>query len=199
MTDETKGPIAEREVRDGLFTPGGPGGPGRPPLIPTADDIRIAKHVCRLGATDQEIAAALGRDISVIKRWQVEHEEFSLACKIGGDMADNRVERSLFQRAVGGTRSGWREQATKDGDVVKLEWEEEVLGDTAAATRWLEARKRKDWGVKSVHVHEGDFEVRDSRSTLAIIIARQLKAAATGALVDGGTGTAIEEANDEPS
>jgi hypothetical protein len=176
MTDEAKGPIEEREFRDGMFVPGGKGGPGRPPLVPTEDDIRVAKNVARLGGTDLEIAVALGRDISVIKRWMVTHENFSLACKVGGDMADNRVERSLYQRAVGGTRAGYREAVTKDGDIVKLEWEEEVLGDVAAASRWLEARQRKDWGVKSVIQHEGELEVRNSRATLASVVARALKA-----------------------
>ena len=95
-------------------------------------------------------------------------------------MADARVERGLYQRAVGGTRKGFREQVTKDGDIVELNWEEELPPDTAAASRWLESRKRKDWGVKSVIQHEGDLEVRDSRSALAMLVARQLKAAAQG-------------------
>jgi hypothetical protein len=43
--------------------------------------------------------------IGVTKRtiitWRAEHEEFREATEIGKDIADNRVERSLYERAVG--------------------------------------------------------------------------------------------------
>lgn len=182
MTDEAKGPIEDREVReprDGLFTPGGPGGPGRPAVPPTPEQCHQAKMACQLGATDLELASILGVSVPTIKKWQVTNEQFSFACRVGGDMADARVERALFQRAIGGTRKGTREATTKDGDVVELEWSEEVLPDVAASSRWLEARKRKDWGVKSVHTHEGEIEVRNSRATLASVVARAIKANST--------------------
>lgn len=157
-----------------LFQPGWEGGPGRPASEPTPEHCRVAKHACRLGATDLELANILGVDVSVIKRWQVTDESFSHACKVGGDMADARVERGLYQRAVGGVRSGKKEVATKDGDVVELNWEEEVLPDTAAASRWLESRKRKDWGLKSIVEHQGELEVRNSRATLASLVSRHM-------------------------
>jgi hypothetical protein len=203
MTDEAKGPSHEREVRQGMFVPGGNGGPGRPYTPPTPEQCRLAKHVCRLGATDQDIAAALDVSSATIKKWQVMDEDFSFACKVGGDMADARIERALFQRAAGGTRTGWREQVTKSGEIVTLSFEEELPPDTAAASRWLESRKRKDWGVKSVIHHEGDLEVRDSRSALAMLVARQLKAAAQSQALEAPAteGEFVEvhadEANDE--
>lgn len=169
MTDEPKD---EDRLLGELFTRGGPGGPGMPASVPTEEQCRIAKKVCRLGATDLELASILDRDVATIKRWMVTDEAFSHACKVGGDMADARVERGLYQRAVGGVRKGWREQATKDGDVVMLNFEEEVLPDTAAASRWLESRKRKDWGVKSVNTDDGEHEQRDSRSLLGQLIGR---------------------------
>lgn len=167
----------EKERPHYQFQPGHPGGPGEPPSVPTPDDIRQAKHVCRLGATDQELATILGRDVATVKRWMITDEAFSHACKVGGDLADARVERGLYSRAVGSVRKGTREQATKDGDIVELQWTEEVLPDVAAASRWLEARKRKDWGIKSVVEHQGDLEVRNSRSTLGQLVARAIKAA----------------------
>lgn len=89
-------------------------------------------------------------------------------------MADARVERGLYQRAVGGTKWSKREAITKDGDVVTLESTEEVLPDTAAASRWLESRKRKDWGLKSIVEHQGELEVRNSRATLASLVSRHM-------------------------
>lgn len=157
-----------------LFQPGWEGGPGRPASEPTPEHCRVAKHACRLGATDLELANILGVDVSVIKRWQVTDESFSHACKVGGDMADARVERGLYQRAVGGTKWSKREAVTKEGDVVTLESTEEVLPDTAAASRWLESRKRKDWGLKSIVEHQGELEVRNSRATLASLVSRHM-------------------------
>lgn len=161
-------------LKEHQFQPGCPGGPGEPPSVPTAEQCTLAKKVCRLGATDLELASILGRDVATIKRWMVTDEAFSHACKVGGDMADARVERGLYQRAVGGTKWSKREAITKDGDVVTLESTEEVLPDTAAASRWLESRKRKDWGLKSIVEHQGELEVRNSRATLASLVSRHM-------------------------
>lgn len=162
------------EDKPQLFQTGGPGGPGRPASLPTPEQCRIAKHSCRLGATDQELAAILDVDVSVIKRWQVTDEQFSHACKVGGDMADARVERGLYIRAVGATKKSTREAVTKDGDIVELVSIEEVMPDTAAASRWLESRKRKDWGLKSIVEHQGELEVRNGRATLASLVSRHM-------------------------
>ena len=170
MTDEAK-PVERPSYQ---FQPGWAGGPGEPPSEPTENEIRLAKHVCRLGATDQELAAALNRDVATVKRWMITYEAFSHACKVGGDLADARVERGLYQRAVGGIKKGMREQVTKSGEIVELEYWEDLPADTAAASRWLEARKRKDWGVKSVVEHQGELEVRNSRATLGSLVARHL-------------------------
>lgn len=183
MTDEAKGPASDRELirepRGGLFARGGPGGPGQPPSVPTPEQCRIAKKVCRLGATDQELASVLEISVETLKRWMVTDEEFSLACRVGGDMADARVERGLYNRAVGLKRTIKKEALSKDGEIVELITIEELAPDVAASSRWLEARKRKDWGVKSVHTHEGEIEVRNSRATLASVVARAIKANST--------------------
>lgn len=167
LTDEKKDPN-----RDHLFQPGHAGGPGRPPLVPTPEQCRQAKTACQLGATDLELSAILGVSVPTIKRWQVTDETFAFACKVGGDMADARVERALFSRAIGGTKKGVREALTKAGEIVALEWEEDMPADPHAASRWLEVRQRKDWGLKATLTHEGDIEVRDSRSALEKLVGR---------------------------
>lgn len=164
---------------DDPFAPGGVGGPGRPPTPPPSpEQCRLAKHACKLGATDQDLCAILGVGMDVLRRWMVTDEQFSHACKIGGDMCDARVERALFSRAVGFTRKITKEQVTKDGDVVELLTLEEVAPDTAAASRWLDARKRKDWGIKSVIEHDGDLRVTDGRRALSDLVNRHAPKAA---------------------
>ena len=60
-----------------------------------------ALHLCRLGATDHDLALAFHASVSMIKRWAATHAEFRAALKVGKEAADQRVERSLYQRAVG--------------------------------------------------------------------------------------------------
>jgi hypothetical protein len=60
-----------------------------------------ALHLCRLGATDHDLALAFHASVSMIKRWAATRAEFRAALEVGKEAADQRVERSLYQRAVG--------------------------------------------------------------------------------------------------
>lgn len=163
----------DRERPPYEFQPGCEGGPGRPPVAPpTPEQCRLAKKSAQLGATQQEMASMLGVTMHVFKRWLITDEAFSHACRIGGDLADARVEHALFSRAVGFTRKTTREAVTKDGDIVDLLTVEEVAPDTAAASRWLDARKRADWGLKSVIEHDGELRVTDGRRALSELAKR---------------------------
>src|SRR5262249_34231187 len=73
---------------------------GRPSLY-RAVYVRIAERLCVLGATDKDLAAAFGVGLTTIERWQAKHPAFRGALKIGKSAADERVARSLYQRAVG--------------------------------------------------------------------------------------------------
>jgi hypothetical protein len=54
-----------------------------------------------LGAKDVEVARFLPVDPSTIYLWRIQHPEFSESMKIGKALPDDRVERSLYQRACG--------------------------------------------------------------------------------------------------
>jgi hypothetical protein len=108
----------------------------------------IAKAMCRMGATDQEVADELGVDTTTIWRWRSKHEEFCKAMKVGKEIADDRVERSLFQRAV-----GYSFKAVKvmqhNGVAMRADYVEHVPPDVAAAKHWLNNRRPKDWREKT--------------------------------------------------
>lgn len=53
------------------------------------------------GATDAEIAEAFGISVRTLHRWKQDHESFSQALMAGKDQADAKVERKLYERAVG--------------------------------------------------------------------------------------------------
>src|SRR6516162_841692 len=61
----------------------------------------IARKCCGRGMTDIEVADMLGIGLATLYRWKAEHPAFSRVFKLGKAGADDRVERSLYSRAVG--------------------------------------------------------------------------------------------------
>lgn len=116
-----------------------------------------AKKLARLGATDQEIADFYEVDVRTIYRWKNAHPEFCQALKVGKDEADDRVERSLFQRAVGYEQDEVKifMPAGKD-EPVYAPFRAKIAPDTTAAIFWLKNRRPADWRDKQTLEHEGE-------------------------------------------
>lgn len=113
-----------------------------------------ARKLCELAATDEEIAAFFDVSARTIYRWQVNHPEFCHALKVGKAAADDRVERSLFHRAVGYTFEGEKVFQHK-GEIVRATVTEHVPPDTTAIIFWLKNRRREDWRDVQDHKHSG--------------------------------------------
>jgi hypothetical protein len=77
--------------------------PGRPPRYHPDIHPKAAKALCAKGATIAELAAAFSVAISTIWLWKTSHPEFFESCRLGLEVATDRVERSMFERAVGYT------------------------------------------------------------------------------------------------
>lgn len=60
-----------------------------------------AKKLSNFGATDREIAEFFEVAESTIYLWKLEHEDFSESLKLGKGVADERVKRALYHRALG--------------------------------------------------------------------------------------------------
>ena len=104
----------------------------------------LAEKVAKLGATDKEIADVLDITVRQLYRFRNQHPEFAEALKVGKDVADERVERALFHRAIGFTVK--REKLFNNGDhVIRAEYEEEVLPDVTASLAWLNNRQPDRW------------------------------------------------------
>src|SRR6478609_4923976 len=73
---------------------------GRPTLFKPAF-VGQARKLAALGATDQEMADFFEIDVRTLHRWKHDHEEFCHSLKTGKEVADERVERSLYQKAIG--------------------------------------------------------------------------------------------------
>lgn len=120
---------------------------------PTSYDPEFAKQaekLCKLGATDADLADFFGVHIRTVANWKAAHSEFLQALKAGKDEADDRVERSLYQRAVGYSCDAVKifmpANALKP---VYAEFVEHHAPDTTAAIFWLKNRRPDQWRDKA--------------------------------------------------
>lgn len=121
--------------------------------------VKQAQALCKLGATDAELADFFGVSVRTIYAWQSKYNEFLQALKAGKDEADDRVERSLYQRAI-----GYEYDAVKifnaSGDPLVVPYREKCPPDTTAAIFWLKNRRKDKWRDVQQHEHGGvgDFD-----------------------------------------
>ena len=106
--------------------------------------IAQAEKLCKLGATDIEIADFLEVDVRTLYRWKGENPEFCQALKAGKDVADERVERSLFSRA-NGYEHDEVDIRVIGGEVVQTPIRKFYPPDTTAAIFWLKNRRPAEW------------------------------------------------------
>ena len=117
---------------------------GRPsPYKP--EFARIAGRLCRNGATDIEVADILGISVRTFYRWCLLHDEFTAAVRVGKGAADDRVERALYQRAVGYEHVAEKIVTPKGGGHVVVPYMVHVPADVRAALHWLAIRRPKPW------------------------------------------------------
>ena len=116
---------------------------GRPSKFKPAF-IEQAEKLCRLGATDIEIADFFEVDVRTLYRWKGEQEEFCQALKAGKDVSDERVERSLFARA-NGYEHDEVDIRVLNGEIMQTPIRKFYPPDTTAAIFWLKNRKPERW------------------------------------------------------
>jgi hypothetical protein len=109
--------------------------------------ISQAEKLCKLGATDQEVADFFEVDVRTLYRWKGEHEAFCQALKAGKDVADDRVERSLFSRANGYEHDEVDIRVIGQ-EIVQTPIRKFYPPDTTACIFWLKNRRPDDWRDK---------------------------------------------------
>ena len=75
--------------------------------------------LCRLGATDKDLANFFGVAESTVHKWKKDFSEFSESIKEGKEQSDLNVANSLYQKALN--------------------------GDTTAMIFWLKNRRKDNW------------------------------------------------------
>lgn len=119
-----------------------------------------AKALCERGATDLELADHFGIASSTLYTWKHAHPEFSEAIKAGKEAADERVERSLYHRAVGYSFDAVKILVDK-GQPVYAPYREHVPPSDTAAIFWLKNRRPKEWREKQEVEHTVPKELQD--------------------------------------
>lgn len=130
---------------------------GRPTEYKSEYCVQVEK-LCKLGATDKEIADFFEVDESTINRWKLEYSEFCESIKKGKTLADANVADRLYQRAMGYTHDAVKifpsggETEDKEGNKVKgpliVPYQEHYPPDTVAAIFWLKNRQKDKWRDK---------------------------------------------------
>lgn len=144
------------------------------PVVATAEEIKakmgrptkykpeyalVASALCKRGATDAELAEEFDVSTVTIWRWTVAHDDFRKACLSEKAGFDERVVRSLAQRAIGYSYSS-EKVFNFQGSIVRAAVTEHVPPDVSAIKHWLANRCPNEWREavqRQEHGNPGDF------------------------------------------
>ncbi len=114
--------------------------------------VGIAKKLCAQGFTDPQLAEFFEVNPISIQRWRAEHEDFCIATARSKELADDMVEASLFQRAVGYSHKAVKIFMPAGAEKpVMAPYVEHHPPDTTAARLWLLNRRPKAWRDRIEH------------------------------------------------
>jgi hypothetical protein len=105
-----------------------------------------AEKLCGLGATDQEMADFFDVDVRTLYNWKHSQPAFFQALKSGKEASDERVERSLYQRAIGYEQDEVKIFMPANAAApVYAPFRAKIAPDVTAAIFWLKNRRREQW------------------------------------------------------
>lgn len=137
MAAENKAPVISSKPEGYVF--------GRPTKY-RPEFATQAEKLCALGATDADLADFFEVNVRTIWDWSCQREDFSLALRAGKDALDERVERSLYQRAVGYTFDSVKIFMPAGAkEPIHAPYREHIPPDPGAAKLWLCNRRPEKW------------------------------------------------------
>jgi len=125
--------------------------PKTDPLPPQTEYLpqfaTAAEKLCKLGATDLDLAEAFDVSDRTIRRWRLAHEDFAQACKAGKALWDDGVEEALRRRATGYDYMSEKIYC-EGGKVTRVKIIEHIPPDGWSAFKWLVNRRPDQWRDK---------------------------------------------------
>lgn len=123
-----------------------------------------AEKLCKLGATDQELADFFEVDVSTINNWKIDFPLFFESIKKGKILADSNVAERLYQRALGFEHDSEEIKVVSDGNnlgshIERVPIKKIYPPDPTAAIFWLKNRQPEKWRDKQEVQHSLDPEV----------------------------------------
>lgn len=151
---------------------------GRPPKYNPEKHVPQVEELSGSGMTLAQIAIAMDLAVSTVCKWRDDHPEFSVALNRGKDATDDRVERSLYERAM-----GYSHPAVKivviAGKVVEAPYIERYPPDPTSMIFWLKNRRPAEWRERQEITHSGgldpvqDMTPAERRALIASLIAKR--------------------------
>lgn len=119
---------------------------------------KAAVKLCALGATDAQLADFFEVSVSTINLWKVQHKGFSESIKVPKAAADERVEQSLFRRAMGYEHDEVDIRVIANA-LVQTPIRKYYPPDSTAMIFWLKNRKPTEWRDKQEVEHSGGVTI----------------------------------------
>lgn len=98
-----------------------------------------ARKLCQLGATDIQLADFFDVTEKTLNNWKLQNPEFLQSLKLGKEIPDNNVKRSLYSRAVGYSHPDV-DIKMFEGRIIQTEIIKHYPPDTTACIFWLKNR-----------------------------------------------------------
>lgn len=137
----------------------------------TEEGLIKLQGYARDGMVDRELAEAMGISRTTLNKWKAKFPQMAAVLRCGKEVADRKVENSLFEKCTGKTvtlkkpmKIKRTEYDPKTGkkiseheEIVEADTEEYIPADTKAITFWLINRKPEAWRNKvEIESHEDD-------------------------------------------
>jgi hypothetical protein len=137
---------------------------GRPTLY-KPEYAEQARKLCRLGATDSQVADFFEIGTTTFYRWRQDHPDFAEAVTEGKQICDNQVEQALHRRAVGFEYEAVRVFMPAGAPApVLVSYPVQVIPDVRAAQHWLRFRRPREWSDRSEEPEHGAFVERFAKA-----------------------------------
>ena len=125
---------------------------GRPEAYKRSFNKQVEK-LCKLGATDKELADFFDVCEKTINNWKTKYPQFLQSIKKGKQIADMNVANSLYKRAVGYTGKDIKrkfktivvDDVSKEVECEREEATKHFSPDVTAQIFWLKNRQPKKW------------------------------------------------------
>lgn len=137
-------PAVAKNLKPGKKTHQGEGG-GRPSKKNLLD-LSMIETFYSFGLIDEQICKALDITVKTLENWKKD-EKFVQALRKGKQIADSRVERALYDRAIGYSHLE-DDIRVISNQIVTTPIIKHYPPDTTAMIFWLKNRKRAEWRDK---------------------------------------------------